>query len=465
MNIIEKFGKLIRTFFGDKDIVVKPPKDYKPNVLNKKASEITVCWIDMNLFTDFAVQCAKQFKKSYYWTPALYHSFPDINDGLIGAGLEDEGLIRIRQLFARHEDNGYSYEDVDLFIFPDVNLGDLAYHLKYDCGKNVWGAGFGENIELYRRQYREMLKDVNLPYPPYKTIYGIDNLVNYLESVPEGEKKFVKFSMWRWLQETFPVDKFKEAKGVLERIKHLLGSAGNFFEFIVESEIKAEYEIGQDPYYINGELPDKIFYGVELKSEGYIGTWCDKTDLPKPMQEVNKKLSNFFKDVQYCGFASNEIRIDKNNRPYATDPCQRNGNPPNQLSSRVTSNWGEIMWQGSHGIMVQPIYKAKYGVILMIANMWANKEESIVTIKPKDKEWIQLIQYYKANGNYVLVPTKQELGNRAAFIAIGNSVEECIDKIKGLGKSISGYGFEINLHVLDNIEETVEKLYDNGIDF
>ena len=85
--------------------------------------------VDNGLFVDLAVRLARDFGKVWYYTP-WEQSFPLMNHGRIGEGLEE--IERVRSVFGKH------FNDVDLFVFPDIFHADLQDYL-VGQGKRVWG--------------------------------------------------------------------------------------------------------------------------------------------------------------------------------------------------------------------------------------------------------------------------------------------------------------------------------------
>jgi hypothetical protein len=445
------------TFFGNKDIriVNKFGRTEKPK---KTAKESNILWIDNGLFMDFAMQCASQFKKVYYWTPATMSSFPSFNERLWGEGFEDSGLIRINDMFAHNDDSGYDIDDIDIFATGDISFGGLISYLE-EQGKWCWGARYGENIEIWRWQFYKLSKLLGLKTIPTKRIVGLDNLVDYLKKSPD---KWIKISQYRKEFETFPKRDIDLSEPKLEAIRYSLGKARDMVEFCVQDNMKCDFEIGMDSYLTDGKLPKEIGFGLEEKGCGYIGTHTDK--LPKYMVDINDKMEELFKDYGYRGKYSNEIRVVGKDG-YLNDPCCRAGDPVNQVESRNITNWGEIINHSAHGFVIEPEYKAKYGLIVRINCEWADRHWEAIKVKKNIEKWIHFRKDCKIDDVYYFPPTEIELSSIGSICAIGNTFKECSDKIQEYEKGVDGHELNIRTDKLDKLEELMNKVRKSGVDF
>lgn len=90
-------------------------------------SKTALIW-DNGVFTEIAVTLAKDFGRVLYYVPWT-SGMPKSNALMIGEGLE--GVERVASPWAY-------YDDIDIWIFPDVYEGDLQEFLA-SKGKRVWG--------------------------------------------------------------------------------------------------------------------------------------------------------------------------------------------------------------------------------------------------------------------------------------------------------------------------------------
>ena len=445
--------------FGNKNIIVQSNNavQHQPD---KPASECIVLYIDNGLFIDFAIKISSQFKKVYYWTPCLESDFADIKDALLGSGLEDEGLYRILDMWSPKEDNEYSFDKIDLFIFTDIGFGGLQHHL-ISIGKNVWGSRYAENMELWRWQSKQVMASLNMPVNKTEIAIGITQL---REKLKGKEHLFIKISNWRRSFETFEyIDEVQSAPRLAE-IEYIHGAASELLQFIIEKPIKTIIEIGRDSYNINGEYPKINMIGYEIKGKIYGGVMTD--NLPKQMKYIGDKMSPIWAQYGLCGGLSDEIRIeDKTNLPFQIDFCCREGSPPNEILSRIITNWGDIMWYGSHGILKEPEYKFKYGMLARIYCNWAGKHWEEVSFDKKVVDWISLRKYCKIDGSYYITPNDAEITGIGSVVALGNSIDECKKLLIERAKEVRGYDLDIKIDKLDELDDIIKNGEKIGIKF
>jgi hypothetical protein len=446
--------------FGNKNVIV-PSNNPEPVQPDKKTKDVTVLFIDSGgLFIDFAKQATPQFKDAYYWTPCLEADFPDIKRALLGYGLEDEGLHRIIDMWSPKEDNGYSFDDVDLFCFLDVAFGGLQRHL-ISIGKVVWGNRYTANLENYRLQTKVLMKEAKMPVNNTFSVVGMKKLKEFLKG---KSHLFIKISLWRNGFETFEYIDEKQSAPRLAEIDYTMGEAAELVEFIIETPIKSECESGMDTYNIDGQYPKHINWGYEIKDLAFISFLSDK--LPKPLQYIADKSAVWFKEFGLRGNVSNEVRIEeKTKKPYLTDPTQRIALPPNQIQSRQITNWGDIMWYGANGILKETEFKFKYGALIMIYCSWAINHWEEIEFDEEIKDNISLNKYCKINKNYYVIPDAMQSDAIGCLVALGNSVDECIKKLEKMADKVRGYKLEVKTDQLDKLKEVIENGTKSGLKF
>ena len=221
-------------------------------------SDKCVLLYDYGLFSSWALKLKEFFGRVLIYVP-FKSGFPKSQQYAIGTGLE--GVERIIDF--------WDYvPETDLFVFPDIYDGDLQEHLR-SMGYPVWGAGKGEELEIYRWQTKMLLKkDIGLPVQPVERIIGVEELREFLQ---EHEDKYVKISMLRGDFETFHHISYNLSEPLLDEIENKLGPYKLFKEFIVEDSINDAVEIGYDGWTIDGRFPRTAMQGYEIKDVSYVG--------------------------------------------------------------------------------------------------------------------------------------------------------------------------------------------------
>ena len=409
----------------------------------------TVCFVDNGLFIEFALVLAKEFGKVLYWVP--WHSaFPKSNIMLIGQGVPN--LKRIDDFWG-------VLDEIDLFVFPDVYQGPLQVHLQ-SLGKRVWGGRMGEDLELFRADSKEHLKSIGIDIGPYKVIKGLDNLKDYLK---RHDNQYVKVSRTRGDMETFRAKNYNLIAPKLGELEYNLGAKAKIMEFIVEEEIPDAVEVGYDGYTIDGKFPKNAMFGIEIKDKGLVMKTLPYAALPDEVRSVNDKLAPTFREFGYRGFFSSEIRITKDHTPYVIDPCARMGSPPGELFQLMVRNWADIVWEGSMGTVVEPVFDAKWGAELLLLSSWADKNWQPVEFPKSIREHVKLRNLTIIDGKYYVVPQAVGLPEIGAVVATGDSMQAAIDEVRRLAAKVEGHYIETVPDSLDEAKDQFDKLRAFGI--
>lgn len=401
---------------------------------------VTAVFLDNGLFTDFALTLAPAFKKLYYWSPWA-NSFPKSNALLPGDGFDE--MERVRSLFD-------AIEKSDLIIVPDVYYGDLQEHLVRQ-GKLVWGARKGEFLELNRMGAKALMKKYGVNPSPAEQVHGMADLREYLKA---HEDVWVKVSTVRGDMETFKSETYALSEPKLDELEHKLGAKKLIAEFIIEPDINPAVEWGIDAFTIDGQWPKRTFSGLEIKDLGFVGRVMEWDEIPEYLREPNEKLSPYFKEKQYRGFFSTELRILDDRTTYLIDPCCRLPSPPNEIQQMIFSNWADIIYQGAQGIMVEPEPAHKYGVCAMIHSSFADENWQAVKFPESVRPFVKLRNHCKIDGVDYCVPGEVGLPEIGAVIGLGDTLDGAIEHMKENAEQIKGYYVEIKL---DSIEKALEE--------
>lgn len=408
----------------------------------------TVLVVDYGNYIGFAIALAKTFGTVYYYTP-WQTSYPKWNQYAIGIGVEE--IERIDEPWSR-------WDEYDLIAFPDLFQGDFAdWCVKQ--GKVVFGAKQGEEIEIYRNSFKELLKDFKLDVNKYEEIEGMTALREYLEG---KEDKYIKTNLIRGSLETFHYKDDKLSASRLKQLHHELGAYAEHAIFIVEDPIPDAVEIGYDGWTIDGKYPEVCLTGVETKDCGYCGGIIDYDKLPDSLQKINKKFAKVFAESQYrCNF-SNEVRITKDGKAYFIDPTCRIPQPPGDLMQILFTNFGEMVWDIANGIVPTPEYKHKFGAQLIIKSSWAEQEPQAVYFDEKYKDFVHIKNLMVTDGirYYIPIIEMQEIG---AITGYGDTIEEAIDMVKKIAETVKGDCIELNPDGMMASLDQIEKLKEYGI--
>lgn len=420
----------------------------------KNPSEVTALFIDHGLFISQALRLAQTFKKVYCYTP-WETAFPKMTS-MIGYGYDE--LEIVDSIFGPH------FDEIDIFVFPDINHGPLQQYL-VDQGKVVWGSRLGECLELDREGMKDILKALDLPVGKYEHIKGIDNLRSYLK---EKKNVYVKINKWRGTFETFHSKNYLMVEPKLDEIEYKIGPLKHIIEFTVEEQIEEPnmFEGGTDGFVIDGEYPSQLMSGLEIKDLAYVGIFTKYAEIPEPIRRFNDRMKKVFKAYGYRGWMSTEVRIGKDHEPYMIDGCMRSPSPPNELWQELYSNFAEIVWYGANGIVVDPEPKAKYGAEVLIHSSWASGNWQPVDIDPEVRQWVKLRNAMKINGREYISPMGDGLPEIGAVIGLSDkSIEDAIKVAIKHCDGVSGYYLEMPTAATDKAIATIEKMDRLGLNY
>jgi hypothetical protein len=402
----------------------------------------TVCIVENGLFESVAHALVPEFKQVLYFRDSN-QSFPTANDLAIGKGYAFERIDKIWP----------HYDEVDIWIFPDIGYGDFQQWLQSE-GKATFGSGIAGEFEQYRVEQKQIIKDCGLPVNPFAVVIGMTDLRDYLQ---ENENVFVKLSMARGVTESFHSANYDLIKVKLDDIEHRLGCLSESQEWIVEQPIESDGEIGYDGVTINGKFWDMGIAGVERKDCGYFCAVRPYRQLPKAVLTVNDALSEQFKEWGYCGWWSDEIRPDKKGKPYLIDPTCRCASPAGEAVMDLISNWGEIIDAGSQGEMVQPKWNGKYAAQAMLVCDEAATQQVPIFVDPKVRSSVKLYHSGIVDGVEVVFPTDAKMAEIGSAVGIGNTPEQAMSMCRKVCDGVEAYGLEKKCDVLEGARKELAK--------
>lgn len=411
----------------------------------------TVCFVDNGLFVSFVRKMAPAFRKCYYHNPWAC-AFPTSKMLAVGEGFPEIEKLKFPLDKA---------DEIDLWVFLDLNQGDLQSYLE-SHGARVWGGRHGEELELYRWEFKAYLKRLGLPVQNVEKVVGMAKLREHLAKV---ENKFVKTSLVRGDFESFRHDNYELSEPRLDELEHLLGPLKNGYEFIVEDELPDAVEVGYDGFSVDGQFPSHCMMAYEVKDVGMIGVVKKNEELAVPVKEVNNKLIKTLAAYNYRGFLSTEIRYTRDKKPYFIDPCCRLGTPSNELLQELFDGWPKTLWHGAVGELVSPTPKAKFGVLAVIHSEWATENWASLHYPKELDPFVKLRFHTRIEGHDYCVPQSIGLPDVGCVVATGATLLEAIKLCKERAGQIKGYQVHVSLESIDKAMETIEKGEKMGVMF
>ena len=237
-------------------------------------------------------------------------------------------------------------------------------------------------------------------------------------------------------------------------------------EFIVENKIETDIENGYDGYCVDGAFPKMTTYGYEIKDKCYGCAVLPYEKLPEGIKLTNERMSPILKEYGYRCDYHTEIR-NKGKVPYLTDFTCRKGSPPTSVLLELIKNWGEIVWYGSQGKLIEPEFNGKYGVEVIISSDWAVKNWQPIKIDKKITQWVKLrnVCYDEKTDTYWTIPRENSSKEIGSVVAIGETMEECIKKVNEYAELIEGNNITVQTKYIDELLEEIENGKKQGMEF
>jgi hypothetical protein len=415
--------------------------------LSKKS---VLCW-DHGLFLSFALRMGAKggFGKVYYHN-ATRSGRPSFNELSVGEGYEEITVVK----------NPWDVIDkVDVVAFPDVLDGDLQVYLR-KLGYNVWGAGKGDELELYRMYWKKVVEALGLPVNDYEVVKGIPKLRDYLQENPD---QYIKVSLLRGLMESRHHEEYWLSKNFIDRLEYKLGPLSDSMEFLVEEPVETKVEVAADHYFCGGGFPRYALNGIERKDMGYVGRVQEYDKMPEQIRLVDDALIPVLTRVGYANMFAVELRISKEGEPYPIDPCCRQSSPAGEAQLAMWTNFPQVVWHGAHGELIDPEFDEPFVAQAMIYSNGDEGDWSPVKLPKEVRPFVNL--YFglrKGNEDYA-VPQHNGFDEIGSVIGKGNTLKEARELCQKRADMIKG-DVSIKCDALEEAESQYEEMEKMGMD-
>lgn len=384
------------------------------------------------------------YEKVLYFRPWT-GSFPTASDYYVGTGYED--IERI------HSYEQYFGDESVTWIFPDLYYAELQEWLRSQ-GRQVWGSGAGEELELDRADAKELLKEVGLPVKPWAVLTGMEELRNHLKK-KENEGVFVKISRVRGLCESFESPNYELVLPKLDSIQAELGMRSEVQEFVVEQAVPDAVEVGFDGFCIDGKFNSPCLVGVEKKDKSYFGRVRDYDMIDKNVRVVNDKLAPTMRSYGYRGFWATEIRVGKDGKPYLIDCTARHSSPAGESILEVTENIAQVIEAGSKGELLTPKMRGKFVAQTLLTSKFAIDHFLPLEIPKEVRPHCYLYHSFKVGDEEGIIPMGMDMEQIGSVVAVGNTPEEAIKLCTERAEQVKGYGLG---HCCDSLKDAAKDL-------
>lgn len=415
----------------------------------KPASEVTCLVVDSGQFIHVARRLVRDFARVFYWSP-WETAFPRFRDDIIGDGYEE---------ITRVECVEEVVDKVDCVVFSDIGFSGLQKQLRAR-GIPVWGCFDADELEAKRGKFLQMLEqDTDLPVPKAEKVKGLTNLRLYLK---EHDDQFIKVSTYRGDFETFHWRSMAQDEQLLDELAVTLGPLKENLVFWVFQPIQTEIEDGVDAYCIDGQWPKTIIHGMEAKDSSYLGAFQKFIDLPPEVRIVNEAMGPVLGKYGYRSFFSTEVRITKEGESFFIDPTARAGSPPSQVVCEMMANYGEIVWGGANGVLVEPESAAQFGcqaIFKVDRDHWG-----VFELPPEIDQWVKISFSCKQDGKICVPPDPQGITEVGWCCGIGDTMEEAIEHLREVKDQMPD-GVKVEFSTLADLLTEIQTAEESGMSF
>jgi hypothetical protein len=429
-------------------------------------SEKSCCVFDPGYNISLARRLAREFGRVDFFA-GWKDSDPETLKLAIGTGFPEINRVR-------HFSDAISRNDI--FIFPNIYHGDLQRDL-INRGKRVWGSRKAERLEYDRPFFYKTLEKVGLPVPEYHVLQGLDELEEFLQ---ENEGWWVKLNL-RGDDETWKHETWELTEPKFRSMRQRYGPVGKFITFTLVKHIDSIIEAAYDGFMVASptglpQFPKIGFLGYEDKDLSHIVHAIPYDDFADPVREVNDLFAPVAASYFMRSGFGTEIKIAEDEETkeqinYFLDFTARQPEPPGAIIMEQVTNLGAFFWHGSEGELIPLEIEEEFGVqIIMYAE--PSRSNVVPLLYPKElDQWVKPSRCCMIDGtvnilpDLLLRPRSESTAPIGSVVALGDSIEGAIDKIKGYLDEIKCSGLDAEVESLAEVLKRIQKGEEEEIPF
>jgi hypothetical protein len=416
-----------------------------------KGKKCIIC--DNGLNIGLALQLSKWFGEVRYHSPwqsvAVRSNEVSIGDGF-------------KQIIRTNDYWDYIGKDY-LWIFPDIYWSSFQRYLRSQ-GERVWGSGDGERLELFRDEAKQLYSKLGLPVQNYKLVKGMDALREYCKN---HKNLWIKIDFTRGDTETFPAVSYNVVEPKLNDLSKSMGEIARIKVFDCEDEIVDAVETGCDLYSVQGQYPDIVSVGCEVKDTCYLTHFKKYKDAPKEVIKSLDALKPYFKESMMTNFIGSEVRVPERGMGYLIDIACRLPSPPGGILIKVLENLADILYFGAEGKLIQPEIKPdhEWGVEIIVntKDNYASQNWLNIEIPDSIKENFSLKGCTQIDGKIYTVPQYNGWSGIGVIVALAKTFEDAFKRAKECADELQGFYLDIRTGNVDKAKAEIDKLAKKGV--
>lgn len=411
-------------------------------------SKKTALVYDHGCFVELAIRLAREFGHVYYCSP-WEDSFSKIDKAIIGEGFDE--VERVSEPWKLIDQS-----KIDLVVFPDVHHSEMQLHIE-SLGIGVWGARTADKLEVHKHRFKLIQKELGMNHAKYDVVRGLEELREYCRENPD---RWIKASpQFRGNRETFHHKDYQSSLETLAEMDLEFGLAGKLITFLAEHPLKGKLEGGIDTYCIDGQTPDTVVSGWEIKDKCYFAEVIPWVEVIPELREVIEPLRPILKARRCRQMISTEVKIEDR---VLLEPTIRFPSPAGEEQMELYSNLGEIIWEGAHGRLIQPKITKRFACEAMVSHNGDSERIRQLRIPDSARRWVKLYNLFKVGDTYGTAPGCDIIG---AVVGIGDTPSEALSHLKENAGALEGEPVCVHVDALAKALQEIEEAQAEGAGF
>lgn len=405
--------------------------------------------VDHGAFVELAFRLAREYGKVYYCDATWQEAFAKVDHAVVGDGFDD--VERVREPWGVIDAG-----KVDVAIFPDVLRAEEQLHIER-LGIPVWGGRTADRLELNKWSFKKIQEELGMPHAKYDVVHGMEELRKYCA---ENEDRFIKVSpQYRGNRETFQHKNMAESLETLAEMDLEFGLVGKVLTFLCEHPLKGKLEGGIDTYTVDGEHPDTVVSGWEIKDKCYFAEVIPWAQVHPALRQAIDPIFPLLRERQCRQMLSTEVMIEDK---VLLEPTIRFPSPAGEEQMELYSNLGQIIWEGAHGRLIQPKITKRFACEAMVSHNGDDQRIRSLRIPDSVRRWVKLYNLFKVGDTYGTAPGCDIIG---AVVGVGDTPDEALAHLKENSAGLEGEPVCVHVESLAKALQEIQQAQEQGAGF
>ena len=159
------------------------------------------------------------------------------------------------------------------------------------------------------------------------------------------------------------------------------------------------------------------------------------------------------------------MRLTKDGKAYVIDPCCRLGAPPKEMMLEMVTNLADIIWNGAEGVIVEPIFAAKWAAELLLISGLGDENWLPVDFPPSIRDRVKLRYACRIGGKYYCVPQASHHPEIGAVVGLATPWEDAIADVTELADKVKGFYLETSRKASKRRRSKSRSSKNSGLEF